>query len=62
MLAQKHERLPGDELKRSLAGKRMHKENQEWFLGLDLRAQALLEAAGKRKDGRGRCRAPASGT
>lgn len=50
--AQKHERLSGGELRRLLPGKRMHKENQEWFLTLDLRDRNLLEAAGNRKNGR----------
>ena len=54
VLAQKHERLTGDALKKLLAGSRMHKENQEWFLTLDLRERNLLEAAGERKDGRGK--------
>ncbi len=53
VLAQKHERLPSGELKQLLTDKRMHKENQEWFLTLDLRSKNLLEATGKRKDGRG---------
>ena len=56
VLAQKHERLSGSELKQLLPGKRMHKENQEWFLTLVLRERNLLEAAGARKDGRGEMR------
>ncbi len=52
VLAQKHERLSGAALKQLLAGRRMHKENQEWFLTLDLKEKNLLEAAGRRKDGR----------
>ena len=36
-----------------LSGRRMRKENQEWFLTLDLRDKNLLEAAGSRKNGRG---------
>jgi len=52
VLAQKHERLSGDALKKLLPGRRMHKENQEWFLTLDLRERNLLEAAGSRKNGR----------
>lgn len=52
VLAQKHERLSGDALKRLLPGRRMHKENQEWFLTLDLGERNLLEAAGSRKNGR----------
>lgn len=53
VLAQKHERLSGAALKQQLSGRRVHKENQEWFLTLDLREGNLLEAAGRRKDGRG---------
>ena len=53
VLAQPHARLSGGELKQLLTDRRMHKENQEWFLTLDLRERNLLEAAGQRKDGRG---------
>jgi glutaredoxin len=53
VLSQKHERLSGEELKRLLTGKRMRKENQDWFLTLDFRERNLLEAAGNRKSGRG---------
>lgn len=56
VLAQKHERLSGSELRQLLSGKRMHKENQEWFLTLDMKENNLLEAAGRRKDGRGEMR------
>jgi len=56
VMAQPHERLTGDALKKLLAGRRMHKENQEWFLTLDLRERNLLEAAGNRKNGRGEMR------
>ncbi len=48
-----HERLSGDELRRLLAGKRMHKENRDWFLTLELKERNLIEASGRRKDGRG---------
>jgi len=51
VLAQKHERLGGDSLKAAIAGKRMLKENQEWFLALDLKPGNALAATGKRKDG-----------
>jgi hypothetical protein len=51
--AQKAEHLSGSDLKQLLPGKRIHKENQEWFLTLDLRERNLLEASGRRKDGRG---------
>jgi glutaredoxin len=54
--AQKAERLSGSDLKQMLPGRRMHKENQEWFLTLDLRERNLIEAAGRRKDGRGEMR------
>ena len=53
VLAQKHERLSGAQLKQLLSGRRIRKENQEWFLALDFRENNLLEAAGQRKDGRG---------
>ena len=53
VLAQQHERLTGPDLKQLLSGKRMHKENQEWFLTLDLKERNLLEATGNRKNGKG---------
>jgi thioredoxin-related protein len=56
VLSQKHERLSAVELRQLLAGKRMRKENQEWFLTLDFKEKNLLEAAGNRKDGRGNMR------
>jgi glutaredoxin len=56
VLAQPHERLTGDALKTLLAGKRVHKENQEWFLTLDFGERNLLEAAGERKNGKGEMR------
>ncbi len=40
------ERLSGDALKKLLAGSRMHKENQEWFLTLELRQRNLLRDQG----------------
>ena len=52
LMAQQHQRLSGDQLKQLLPGRRILKENQEWFLTLDLRDRNLLEASGKRKDGR----------
>ena len=58
VLAQQHERLSGDALKKLLAGKRMHKENQEWFLVLDLKPGNMLAATGSRKDGRNRMQGP----
>lgn len=53
VLVQKHERVLGEELKKLLPGKRMLKENQDWFLELDLKEGKKMQAAGKRKDGRG---------
>jgi thioredoxin-related protein len=58
VLAQKHERLTGDELNSVLAGKRMHKENQDWFLVLDLKPRNALDATGRRKDGKGAMQGP----
>ncbi|HUN67486.1 MAG TPA: thioredoxin family protein [Burkholderiales bacterium] len=54
--SQPHERLQGAELKKLLAGKRMRKENQDWFLTLEFRERNLLEAAGERKNGTGEMR------
>jgi hypothetical protein len=56
VLAQKHERLGGDALRKLLPGKRMFKENQDWFLELDLKERKEMPATGKRKDGRGEMR------
>ncbi len=53
VLAQEHERLSGEALGKLLPGKRMRKENQDWFLTMELRERRLLDAEGKRKDGRG---------
>jgi len=53
VLAQKHERLSAADLRKLLDGKRMRKENQEWFLTLDFKERNLLEVGGNRKDGRG---------
>ncbi len=53
VLAQKHEHLSVDGLRQLLTGKRMRKENQEWFLTLGFREKRLLEASGNRKNGRG---------
>ena len=50
--SQPHERLQGAALRQLLAGKRMLKENQDWFLTLDFRERNLLEVEGERKDGR----------
>jgi thiol-disulfide isomerase/thioredoxin len=51
--SQRHVRLSPVELRKLLAGKRMRKENQDWFLTLDFRDGNLLEAEGNRKNGRG---------
>jgi thiol-disulfide isomerase/thioredoxin len=51
--SQKHERLQGDALRQVLAGKRVRKENQDWFLTLQFGEKNLLEATGSRKNGRG---------
>lgn len=53
VLAQEHQRLSREELRKLLSASRMQKENQDWFLTLDLRETGLLEATGRRKDGRG---------
>lgn len=53
VLAQKHERIVGEALRKLLPGKRMFKENQDWFLELDLKEGKQMLATGKRKDGRG---------
>ena len=58
VLAQKHERLAGDDLKKALAGRRMHKENQDWFLVLELKPGNMLAATGSRKDGKGTMQGP----
>lgn len=54
VLAQEHLRLSADDLRKALPGKRMLKENQDWFLTLDLKERKLLVAEGQRKNGRGR--------
>ena len=53
VLANKPERLTGAGLKKALAGKVMHKENQEWFLDLVLERNGSMQAIGKRKHGAG---------
>jgi thioredoxin-related protein len=53
VLAQKHERVMGDALKELLPAKRMEKENQDWFLTMDLQPGGKVSATGKRKDGKG---------
>lgn len=54
VLAQEHVRLSGEDLRKALPGKRMLKENQDWYLDMDLKERKLLVAEGRRKDGRGR--------
>lgn len=49
---QPHERLTGESLRKVLLGKRMRKENENWFLTFDFGEKKLLEASGTRKDGR----------
>ena len=49
VLAYKPERLTGANLKRALAGKVMHKENQDWFLDLTLDKNGTMQASGRRK-------------
>jgi hypothetical protein len=51
--SQAHERITGDALRKLLAGTRMRKENQDWFLTLEFKDKGLLEAEGSRKNGRG---------
>jgi len=53
VLAQEHVRLSGDDMRKLLPGKRMLKENQDWFLTMDLKDRKLLVAEGRRKNGRG---------
>jgi len=53
VLAQKHEKLSGAQVRQLLSGKRIRKENQEWFLTLDFGEKNFLGATGSRKDGRG---------
>jgi hypothetical protein len=49
VIAQPHERIAGQALRQLLTGKRMRKENQDWFLTLDFRERNLLAAEGRRK-------------
>ena len=58
VLAQSHERVTGYDLRRMLPGMRMHKENQDWYLELDLKTGGALEASGSRKDGKDQMRGP----
>lgn len=58
VLGQEHERIAGDALKRLLAGRRMEKENQDWFLTLILEPDGKVSAEGRRKDGKGTMKGP----
>jgi thiol-disulfide isomerase/thioredoxin len=51
--SQPHERLSAAALRKLLAGARMRKENQDWFLTLGFKERNLLEVEGNRKNGRG---------
>jgi len=56
VLAHKPERLSGTELRKAMAGKVMHKENQDWFLDLVLEKNGTMHASGRRKAGAGSMR------
>ena len=56
VLAHKPQRLAGAELKKAMAGKVMHKENQDWFLDLQLDRDGTMQASGRRKLGGGSMR------
>jgi thioredoxin-related protein len=58
VLARKHERVAGDELKKMLPGMRMEKENQDWFLTLNLTPGGKAEVRGNRKNGKGKVSGP----
>ncbi len=45
------QRLADAELRKAMADRLMHKENQEWFLDLPLDKDNTLQAIGRRKDG-----------
>ena len=51
VLAHKPERPTSAALRKTLTGKVMHKENQEWFLDLLLDKGNTMQASGRRKDG-----------
>lgn len=51
VLAHNPRRLSVAELRKTMAGKVMHKENQEWFLDLLLDKDNNMQASGRRKDG-----------
>jgi hypothetical protein len=56
VLANKPERLSVAQLRQALAGKVMHKENQDWFLDLALDTNGSMQASGRRKAGEGTMR------
>jgi hypothetical protein len=56
VLGQEHKRLSREELEKLLPDKRMHKENQDWFLTMDFKGRKLLDVEGRRKDGRSEMR------
>jgi glutaredoxin len=58
VLGQKHERVTGEQLKALMPGRRFNKENQDWFLVLDLAPGGTLQADGRRKDGKGAAKGP----
>jgi thioredoxin-related protein len=58
VLGQTHERVSGEQLKALLPGRRFNKENQDWFLVLDLAPGGALRADGRRKDGKGTAKGP----
>lgn len=56
VLEQKHERVAGDGLRKLLPGMRMEKENQDWFLSLQLQPSGAMLASGQRKSGKAKMR------
>src|SRR5262245_26985548 len=53
VMAHKPVQIKGPELKQLLTGKMMYKENDFWFLDLALDDKNVIQAKGRRKDGRG---------
>ena len=51
VLAQNPEQLAAADLRKAMAGKVMHKENQDWFLVMVLGNNNNMRASGRRKDG-----------
>lgn len=54
VLGQPHERVAGEALRALLPGMRMEKENQDWFLTLQLAPSGAMHGSGHRKDGKGK--------